>query len=64
VEEEIMGMSLQKSPSLDGFTSYFFHHCWFDVKMDVWDIMEEYQRISRILHALNVTFITLIPKNM
>jgi len=62
VEEAIMSLATGKSPRMDDVTFYFFHHCWPIVQMDVWALVSKPQRISRILPALNATFVTLIPK--
>jgi hypothetical protein len=62
VEEAIMSMVSGKSPGPNGFTSAFFHHCWSIVKLDVWALVTESQRISGILPVLNATFITMILK--
>jgi hypothetical protein len=62
VEEAIMSMVSGKSPGPNGFTSAFFHHCGSIVKLDVWALVTESQRISGILPVLNATFITMILK--
>ena len=33
------------------------------IKIDVWNIVEQYRASGRILPALNATFLTLIPKS-
>jgi hypothetical protein len=39
VESEIMNMALGKSPSLDGFTSDFFHYSWPIFKQGFWALL-------------------------
>jgi hypothetical protein len=62
VEASNLILSPGKSSKPDGFTSDFFHHCWQVIKLDVWDLVKESQRILGVLPALNATFLSLIPK--
>lgn len=39
-----------------------FHHYWSIIKLDVWALVQESQRMLGILPTLNDTFLTLIPK--
>ena len=41
VEEAVSQMAQGKAPSLDGFTTNFFHFFWDMIKEEVWAIMEE-----------------------
>jgi hypothetical protein len=51
-----------KAPGPDGFTNDFFHHCWPMIRVEVWEIIEDSRSTGQVLQALNVTFLTLIPK--
>lgn len=62
VEVATFNLAPSKAPIHDGFTSDFFHHCWSVIKMDVWVILQESQRISGVRPALNATFLSLVPK--
>jgi hypothetical protein len=62
VEATNFNLVARKSPSPDGFTSYFFHHCWSIIKWDVLALVKESQRIYGVLPYLNSTFLTLVPK--
>ena len=57
-------MALGKAPSPDGFTSNFFHHFLDLVKEEVVEIVEESRSKRGVLKAFNVTFLTLIPKEV
>jgi hypothetical protein len=62
VEDDAMHMPPVKAQCHDGFTTDFFHHYLYTVKNDVWALVCEPQRISRMLPTLNTTLLTLIPK--
>ena len=55
-------MKVDKAPHLDGFTINFFHACWDMLKLEVLDLVEESWVAHIITHALNATFLTLVPK--
>jgi hypothetical protein len=62
VDQSLRDTPLGKAPGPDGFTSDFFHNCWSIIREDVWEIIEDSRRSRQVLQALNVTFLTLIPK--
>lgn len=62
VEHEFKSTPTGKSPRPYGFTLYFFHYCWYFLKDGVWKLVEESRKYLVVLHALNATFLTLIPK--
>ena len=62
VEEEVKQMVKDKEPRPDGFTTKFFHAFWDWMKEEVWALVEDSKKSGNILKALNVTFLTLIPK--
>ena len=51
-----------KTPSPDGFSMAFFHHCWRVVERDVLAVFEEFYPHNKFEKSLNATFIALIPK--
>jgi len=62
VDQEVKEMPTGKYHESDGIMTYFFHHCWHIVREEVWQLIE-YSRISRgVLPMLNVTHLTLVPK--
>jgi len=62
VDQALQDTPKGKAPGPDGFTSDFFHHCWSMIRVEVWEIIEDSRSIGQVLQALNVTFLTLIPK--
>ena len=55
-------MPYNKAPSLDEFTTYFYHHCQNIVQLDVWEEFQESRSRLDLLPTLNATFLTLILK--
>lgn len=51
-----------KSPSLDGFLTFFYHNFWDLVGKDVWAVVEVSRRKAYVAKELNCTLIALIPK--
>ena len=53
-----------KSPGLDGFPLYFYHHYWHILKGDLLDLFQFFYQANNIdtLLSINQTFIALIPK--
>ena len=62
VDQTIRDMQVEKSPRLDGFTLYFFHHYWPMVHEEGWTLVEDLSWVLGALLALNTTILTLIPK--
>jgi hypothetical protein len=62
VYQAMKEMLVGKSPWNDGFTTYFFHHCWSMVREEVWQLVEESCSSCKVLTVLNATFLMLIPK--
>jgi hypothetical protein len=57
-------LSGEKAPSPDGFTLAFFHHCWYVVKKEVLDSIQEFYVHEDFERSLNSTFVVLIPKKV
>jgi hypothetical protein len=62
VEQAIMEIPKGKSPGQDGFTTNFFHACWYVIKQDVLEVVDDSHSFRKFLSTLNSTFLTLIPK--
>jgi hypothetical protein len=62
VDQSLKATALGKAPGPDDFTSDFFHYCWIIIRKDVWEIIEDSRISGKVLHALNATFLTPIPK--
>ena len=63
IKTNVFSVPGEKSPSLDGFLLYFYHHFWDLLKEDLLEIFQFLHRSDDIetLKFLNQTFITLIP---
>jgi hypothetical protein len=62
VDQAIQELPIGKAPGPDGFTTDFFHSYWPMLRDEVWQLVEESRSSGKVLPALNVTFLTLIPK--
>jgi len=62
VDQAIKEMPIGKYPRPDGFTKYFFHHCWNLFREEVWQLIEDSRNYLGVILMLNATFLTLIPK--
>ncbi|XP_010666883.1 uncharacterized protein LOC104884000 [Beta vulgaris subsp. vulgaris] len=51
-----------KSPGADGFNSKFYKHCWEYVGDEVTEAIQDFFRTGKLLKAINITTLTLIPK--
>lgn len=51
-----------KAPGIDGFNSCFYKHCWEIVGDEVSEAILEVFGTGKILKAINMTTLTLIPK--
>eukprot|EP00253_Pinus_taeda_P023568 PITA_23568 len=62
VSEVLKQMKNGKALGLDGFNVDFFKACWNIVKEDIIRVVEDSRLNRTILRDLNISFITLIPK--
>ena len=62
LEKVVYSYQKGKSPGPDGLTIEFFHGFYYLVKEDLLKIVQESQRVRKVLGALNSTFLALIPK--
>eukprot|EP00253_Pinus_taeda_P017896 PITA_17896 len=62
VSEVIKLMQNGKASGPDGFNVDFFKACWDTVKQDILEVVEDLRQHKKVMKALNVTFIDLIPK--
>eukprot|EP00253_Pinus_taeda_P009857 PITA_09857 len=62
VEHAVCHLKAGKAPSLDGFTSNFFHSFWELINMEVWQVVEESRSLRWMFLGVNATFISLVPK--
>lgn len=60
IDEVINHLSLEKSPSLDGFNGEFFKKCW--PKHDFYELYHAFFRNELNLQTINSSYITLVPK--
>ncbi|XP_048491592.1 uncharacterized protein LOC125492895 [Beta vulgaris subsp. vulgaris] len=58
----MFSISNDKAPGLDGYNSYFFKHSWEIVGSEVIEAVKDFFHSCKLLKAINVTSITLIPK--
>jgi hypothetical protein len=62
VDRAIQELPTDKSPGPNGFTTYLFHSCCPMLLEEVWQLVEESHSSGKFLPALNVAFLTIIPK--
>lgn len=55
-------MAPLKSPGPDGFLVIFFHKYWHLIGSNITTCVLDFLNLHRLPHALNYTFIVLIPK--
>ena len=46
VEEAVLQMEKGKAPGLDGFTIDSFQSCWDLVKEEIWEVVEESEKMG------------------
>ena len=64
VDDTLKEMQNGKAPERDGFNVDFFKACWSIVKHDILNVVEDSRVNSTILKVLNISFISLIPKQV
>jgi hypothetical protein len=55
-------MPSDKAPGPDGFNGVFFKKCWNIIKEDIYQLCFDFFNGRVELHAINSSFITLVPK--
>ena len=55
-------MNKGRALGLDGFPMEFFQEFWEIINMDLLEVVKESLQNKKMLHALNCTLLTLIPK--
>lgn len=62
VEKAMKCLSLDKSPGLDGLTSYFYRHFWEYIKDLIFHMLKEISASHILPPSMKQGIITLIPK--
>jgi hypothetical protein len=62
IRKVVFAMNKQKAPRPDGFSAGFFQKAWSIVGEDVSDAILEFFQTGRLLHRVNATILTLVPK--
>ena len=62
IKNALFSIPDDKSPGIDGYSSYFFKKSWNILGMDLIDAIKDFFRSGKLLKEINVTAITLIPK--
>lgn len=63
IDSVVKNMPLDKAPGPDGFNGMFFKKCWHIIKEDIYQICNDFFSGTIVLHGINSSFITLIPKS-
>jgi hypothetical protein len=62
IDNVIKNMPSDKAPGPDGFNGVFFKKCWNIIKEDIYQLCFDFFNGRVELHAINSSFITLVPK--
>jgi hypothetical protein len=62
IDNVIKNMPSIKAPGPDGFNGVFFKKCWNIIKEDIYQLCFDFFNGRVELHAINSSFITLVPK--
>ncbi|KAL2931584.1 hypothetical protein RDABS01_036994 [Bienertia sinuspersici] len=60
--EAVSSIHKSKSPGVDGFHSWFYHHFWEIIKGDCINLLNQFFSLKRVPNTLNKTCIALVPK--
>jgi hypothetical protein len=62
IDSIINGLPSNKSPSLDGFNTYFIKKCWHTIAPDFYELCKGFHEGSICMQSINGSFITLLTK--
>ena len=62
IGDALLGIADSKALGIDGFNSLFFKKSWHIVKHDIYNVVMHFFYTGDLLHAINCTLITLVPK--
>lgn len=62
IDSALYSIHSQKSPSMDGFSTFFFKKCWHILRYDMYDACFNLFKFCKLHGGLNVTVVSLIPK--
>jgi len=62
VKEAVFQLGALKAPGSDGLNGQFYQHAWEDIKVDLFQLVQEFFLTGILDPLLNKTYITLIPK--
>jgi hypothetical protein len=62
IDSVIRFLPTNKSPGPDGFNNEFLKKCWNIVKLDFYQLCDDFHSLNVCLRSINGPFITLIPK--
>ncbi|KAH1064475.1 hypothetical protein J1N35_029462 [Gossypium stocksii] len=63
IKETVWSCDENKASGLDRFNLCFFRKCWKIVQKDLFEMMAEFYKTSKLEISINSSFIALIPKN-
>ena len=63
IKSAVWACGMDKAPGFDGFNFRFIREMWDELKEDIFDTVTKFFTYGGSLRHLNVTWVTLIPKN-
>lgn len=60
--EAVSSCASDKAPGPDGFNFYFIKSIWNTIKGDITNFLKKFHQNERLVHGLNASYTTLVPK--
>jgi len=62
IKTVVFNLNGNSAPGPDGFGGVFYYSCWDIIRIDVWNVVQQFFKQNWVLPGMNSNVVSLIPK--